>query len=86
MRIPVEISRRMAGINQSLLTAELFTSLAAPPSHPSSRRCRDSRSISWTSRSADQVTCLSQHAPNNGLLGNPDYPRKTPTIFKQAVR
>ena len=76
MKIPVEMSRRMAGINQSLSTAELFTSLAAPSSHHPSRRGRDSRSISWTSRSVDQLTCLSQHALNNGLLQNPDYPRE----------
>ena len=85
MKIPVEVSRRMAGINQSLLTAALFTSLAAPPSHHPSLRWRDLRSISWTSRSADQVKCLTQHAPNNGLLGNPDYPEETPIILKRAV-
>ena len=37
MKIPFQISRRMAGVNQSLSTAELFTSLAAPASHHRSR-------------------------------------------------
>ena len=72
MKIPVQISHWMAGINQSLTTAGLFTSLAAPSSHHPSRRWRDSRSISWTLRSVHQVRCLTQHALNNGLLGNPD--------------
>ena len=72
MRIPVKISGRMAGTSQSLSTAELFTSLAAPSSHHPSRHWKDSRPITLTSRSVDQVRCLTQHALSNGLLGIPD--------------
>ena len=61
-------------------------SLAAPSSHHPSRRWRDSRSISWTSRSVDQVRCLTQHVLNNGLLGNPDYPRDISPTTKQTQR
>ena len=85
MKIPGEISCWKAGINQSLSTAELFRSLVAPPSQHQSRHWRNSRLISLTSRSADQVRCPTQHAPSNGLLGNPDYPQETATILKRAV-
>ena len=33
----------------------------------------------------DQERCLTQHDLNNGLLGNPDYPREMPRNLKQAA-
>ena len=81
----VKINHLMAEFNQSLSTAELFMSLAAPSSLRQSCPFRNSRWVSWTWTQVDQVNCPGPHSPHNGLLTNPDCARETAMILKRAV-